>query len=125
MTTPPAPPATPPPRTGGGVPGDGRPPRGRREGAQGRGDHPSRQSTWPACRRMQITLAAETIDAVARTSRQTMPSRPQPPSQQETGMICVAPPAVFEPAHRAPKASGPVCQCCCSRCCSRPRWSIR
>ncbi|MGO9668819.1 MAG: hypothetical protein ACLPS1_09575 [Streptosporangiaceae bacterium] len=46
----------------------------------------------------QITLAAETIDAVARTSRQTMPSPPHTPSQPETGMICVAPPAGFEPA---------------------------
>ena len=40
---------------------------------------------------------------VPRTSRQTMPSPPQPPSQPETGVICVVPPAGFEPAHTAPE----------------------
>jgi hypothetical protein len=33
----------------------------------------------------QITLAGETIDAVARTSRETVPRPPQPPSQTERG----------------------------------------
>jgi CheY-like chemotaxis protein len=63
----------------------------------------SAKTSFPRIAACQITLAGETIDAVARTSREIMPSPPQPPSQTETGMICVAPPAGFEPAHPPPE----------------------
>ena len=66
----------------------------------------------------QITLTGQTVDAVARTSRQKIPSPPRPPARHaappnrrrkrhrhpKRGMVCVAPPVGFEPTHTAPEA---------------------
>ena len=65
----------------------------------------------------QITLSGDTIDAVARTSREAVASPPQrcgnargdikaetkTPRHPPAGMVCAAPPAGFEPAHTAPE----------------------